>query len=112
MKHIFLIMLSSIMLSACGSIPERPVEIVTVDKAVPYCPAPPDIQKTEYMVDKLEPNDISNPGRVAKAYVYDMTLLRSQIKIYQMILDEYSKTTQDFDAVKREIDKLQSVTPK
>jgi hypothetical protein len=109
MKNIFIVAISAIALSACAVSPPRPgpVQVVTVDKAVPYCPAPPVVPQYSYMVDKLVPADISDPGKVAKSYVYDVTELRAQVKIYQEILDEYNKTHQDFTAVQADIDKLQ-----
>lgn len=110
MKNLILITLATFALSACGMFgPARPgpEKIVYVDRAVPYCPAPPPMQKYEYLVDSLTAANVSTPGKVAKDYVYDMTLLRGQVKIYQMILDEYKKEHQDFSAVQAEIDKLQ-----
>lgn len=110
MKNILLIILAAFALSACGMFgPARPGadKIVYVDRAVPFCPAPPEMQKYQYLVDSLTADNISTPGKVAKDYVYDMTLLRGQVKIYQMIIDEYKKAHQNFSAVQAEIDKLQ-----
>jgi hypothetical protein len=109
MKNILIITIASIALSACAMFTQRPgpVQVVTVDKAVPYCPAPPVVPQYSRMVDKLVPTDVSDPGKVVTAYVYDVTVLRTQVKIYQEVLDEYNKTHQDFTAVQAEIDKLQ-----
>jgi hypothetical protein len=112
MKNILIVTLAMLTLSACGLCPTRPGadKIVYVDKAVPYCTAPPQVPQFTRLVDSLTPADIVTPGAVAKDYVYDMTVLRSQVKIYQEILDQYSKQTQDFSAVQAEIDKLQPPT--
>ena len=106
MKTSILIILAVLTLSACGTTRPSADKIVYVDRAVPYCTAPPDVQKFELMVDSLTPSDVTTPGKVAKDYVYDMTVLRAQVKIYRMILDQYSKQTQDFSAVQAEIDKI------
>jgi hypothetical protein len=114
MKNILLLLVLSAMLSACGMfgstrpVPER---IVYVNKAVPFCPAPPRMEKFDYLVDTLTPEDVATPGKVAKSYVYDMTLLRTQVKIFNMILDQYDKQVQDFSAVQLEIDRLQPTPP-
>lgn len=109
MKNIFIFIVLAITLSACGTNPPRPgpVQIVTVDKGVPSCPAPPTVPKYDFLVDKLAPVDASAPGKVAQSYVYDMTLARSLLRIQQMIIDEYAKVHQDFSKVQTEIDKLQ-----
>jgi hypothetical protein len=106
MKTTLLIIISALTLSACATRPGAD-KIVYVDRAVPYCTAPPQVQQFERKVDSLTPSDVNAPGKVVKDYVYDMTVLRSQVKIYKMILDQYNKQTQDFSAVQAEIDKIQ-----
>lgn len=109
MKNILIVITTALALSACGTTRPAADKIVYVDRAVPYCTAPPNVQKFESMVDSLTPSDVKVPGKVAKDYVYDMTVLRAQVKIYRMILDQYTKQTQDFSAVQAEIDKIQPV---
>jgi len=103
MKKIALLM-SVLLLSGCGLFKTKPVQVVYVDRAVPSCPAPPDVPKCLYLVDSLTPADKSNPGKVGLAYKSDMTCLRTTTLWYQQIVAEYNKTNQDFSAVKASID--------
>lgn len=92
-------------IAGCGSNPTK-IQTVSVDKPIVYCPAPPAVPTYESAVDKLTPADKNNPGVVGEAYKYDMTWLRANNRIYKMILDQYSKSSQNFDEVNSEISKL------
>ena len=110
MRAIILVILATFTLSGCelfGPKKPTPTTVTTVNKAVPSCPAPPEVPQFTYRVDTLTPEDAATPGKVVKAYVYDMTFLRAQVKIYQSILDQYNQTTQDFSLVKQSIDQFQ-----
>lgn len=107
MKKLLAIILMAGALSACATPRPSPEKIVYVDRAVPYCTKPPEVVQYESKVDALTPADITSPGKVAKDYVYDMTVLREQVKIYKMIIDQYNQQTQDFSAVQAELNKLQ-----
>ena len=89
-------------LYGCG---EQQIKLVEVDKPIPLCPKPPYVPSLSSRVDLLSPADAKDPGKVGEAYKYDMTFLRATNGIYQMILKEYDKTSQNFDAVTTEIDK-------
>lgn len=81
-------------------------EIVTVDKPIPFVPKPPVVPAFVSEVDKLTLADATDPGKVGVAYKYDVTQLRALINIYKMILDQYNMSSQDFDKINAEIDKL------
>jgi hypothetical protein len=115
MKKLLLIALIATSTTGCTLFCPKPIEkdhIVYVDRSVPSCPAPPSMKQFDYKVDKLNPSMVSAPGSVVKPYVYDMTLLHAQVHIYKMIMDEYTKTNQDFTAAQAEIDKLQNAIQK
>lgn len=105
MKKLFCLLIVTILVG-CASTPTPEVRIVTVDKPIPMCPIPPTIPTIEYEVDKLTNLDKVDPGKVGQAYKYDMLYLRNAVRLYQMILDEYKKTSGNFDQVKLEIDKV------
>lgn len=81
-------------------------EIVTVDKPIPFVPKPPTVPPFVSQVDQLTMADAIDPGKVGIAYKYDMTQLRALISIYKMILDQYNMSSQDFDKINAEIDKM------
>ena len=101
----FLLIPLLLTLCACGgnTIVHEPV---TVEVPIPYCPAPPVIPKHEFLVDQLQPGDISDPGKVGQAYKADMTYLREIQRIYDMILNQYSNTSQSFEEVQKRIREL------
>lgn len=92
-----------VVLSGCFA--TAPIQTVVVDKPVVMCPKPPAVPALVSRVDQLTEADAKTPGVVGEAYKYDMTYLRTMEGIYRMILEEYSKTSQSFDAVNAEIDK-------
>ena len=90
-------------LAGCGGV--APIKMVTVDKPIPMCPKPPEVPVLVSQVDQLTEADVNDPGKVGMAYKYDMTFLRTTNEMYRMILGEYTKTSQNFDAVTEEINK-------
>jgi hypothetical protein len=114
MKTLITLALCCAALAGCATT-EPVVRTVTVDKPIPFCPTPPNVPTVEYKVDALTMDDLKDPGKVGQAYKYDMLALRQQLRIYQQILSEYAKASQNFDAVKAEIDKayvgIQPVVP-
>ena len=99
-----LIIATLLALTGCATTAQ--IETVVVDKPIMTCPKPPTVPVIEYKVDSLTEADIKTPGAVGEAYKYDMTALRVQNRIYRQILDEYSRSSMNFDAVNAEIDKL------
>lgn len=81
-------------------------EIVTVDKPVPFVPAPPNVPQFQSQIDQLKPEDIADPGKIGMAYKYDITMLRSLVKIYQDILAQYKDSSVNFDKINEEITKM------
>jgi hypothetical protein len=103
-KLILIAMIASLV--GCSWLPVRKEKTVEVDKAVPSCPKPPaDLPKCVYLVDGLTAADAATPGKVGMAYKVDMTCLRTVNAIYMEVIDQYGKTTQNFDEVKAKIDK-------
>lgn len=92
-------------LSACDTMPPR-VETVVVPKVVLYTPKPPNVPVYEFEVDKLSANDKNQPGKVGKAYVHDMTILRHTDKIMRAILKQYENSALDVEKIQPLIDAL------
>lgn len=105
MNKLLVILAAVFALTACSPLPVKK-DIVYVDKPIPYVPKPPDVPVFDSHVDLLTLDDAKDPGKVGQAYKYDMTQLRSLQKIYQMILDQYRASSQNFDEVNKAIDKL------
>lgn len=89
--------------------PQTPkVEIVTVDKPIPIIPKPPKVPSFISRVDQLTLADLSDPGKVGQAYKYDTMQLRQLLKIHEQILIQYEQSSDSFDDLKSEIDKMYS----
>lgn len=95
-------------LAGCGSQVVIKKEVVTVDRPVAFVPVPPFVPKFDSQVDKLTDADITDPGKIGQAYKYDMFALRSLNKIYESILDQYKKSSQDFDKINEQVKQLVS----
>lgn len=95
----------SVLLAGCGTTVIKK-EIVTVDKPVPFIPAPPSVPPCVSQVDKLVPEDAKDPGKVGQAYKYDMVCYRQRIRILELILDQYKAGSQNFDKINEEITAL------
>lgn len=106
MKQLLVAISIAFTLSGCFTTIEKQVQIVTVDKPIPFIPPPPIVPTFESQVDKLQDDDYLRPGKVAQAYKYDMTALRGLVSIYAGILDQYRASALDFDEVNRQIDAL------
>ena len=104
---VYLVLLSA--LSGCAT--DRIViqkEIVTVNKPVPFIPKPPEMPPFVSKVDQLTPADIGDPGKVGVAYKYDMLALRSLVRLYELILSQYTSSSVNFDSINSEISALYS----
>lgn len=101
-KTLIAYIVAAFLVTGCA---ERQIKLVEVDKPIPLCPKPPVVPALVSKVDLLTPADAANPGKVGEAYKYDMTFLRTTAGMYQLILKEYDKTSQNFDAVTVEINK-------
>lgn len=80
-------------------------EMVPVDKPFPACPKPPVTATYDMWVDQLTDADLNDPGKVGQAYKHDMIYLRKRIAIDQQILEQYDKTSTNYDQAKQQIDK-------
>ena len=105
------ILLLAACLVGCASAPVAPTNVVTVDKPIAVVPKPPEVPVFASQVDALTPADIKDPGKVGQAYRYDVTMLRSLVKIYQMILAQYTTSSYQFEAIEAEINNLFSKQP-
>lgn len=94
-----------LMLSACAttSVVHDPVN---VEVPVAFCPPPPTVPSHDFQVDKLQPTDVNDPGKVGQAYKADMAYLREAQRIYIMILEQYGKTSQNFEEVQKRVKEL------
>ena len=81
-------------------------EVVTVAKPVPYCPAPPELIPTNYLVDTLTDADAKDPGKVGQYYKHDMEQLRGINKIYALIIEQYRTAHGNLESVQKEIDEI------
>jgi hypothetical protein len=99
MKNMFLIMVL-MALSACASNSlNTKKDVVLVDKPLPYCPAPPQVNECVSMVDALTPADANDPGKVAQAYKYDMMCYRSSNKTLRQVLQQYENVSKNNSAI-------------
>jgi hypothetical protein len=92
-----------IILGLVGCNPTVVREPITVEVPIPYCPPPPSVPHHEFLVDKLQPADVADPGKVGQAYKADMVYLREVQRIYDMILEQYGKTSQSFEETQKRI---------
>jgi hypothetical protein len=102
MKTILASLLIILGLAGCGgkAVVREPV---TVEVAIPYCPRPPVVPTCTLEVDKLQPADAADPGKVGQAYKADMLCLREVQRINEMILEQYTKTSQSFEETQARI---------
>lgn len=105
-KTILVIIALALSLVGCFETLPAKKEIVIVEKPVPFIPKPPEVPKFTSEVDKLTAEDIKDPGKVGQAYKHDMTALRKLQVIYELILDQYRQSSENFDQINMEIDKL------
>lgn len=96
----------ALILTGCANKVVVQKEIVTVDRPVPFVPPPPTVPKIDSQVEKLTDADISDPGKVAQAYKYDITALRGLVSIHEAILQQYKASSQNFDQVNAQIKQL------
>ena len=105
MKSLNILLLSACLVG-CAATPTAPTNIVTVDKPIAVVPKPPEVPAFVSQVDTLTQADIKDPGKVGQAYRYDITMLRSLVKIYQLILAQYTTSSYQFDTIEAEINSL------
>lgn len=105
MRNLAIILCLTLALVGCQTLPGKDV-IVNNDKVVAVVPKPPAVPTFDSQVDKLTDADVKDPGKVGVAYKYDMTALRGLILIYRQIIDQYSSSSVNFDAVNTQINQL------
>ncbi len=98
--------LAVILLTGCATMQPAEKEIVIVNKPIAFIPKPPAVPKISYQVDKLTHADLADPGKVGQAYKHDLIALRKLVEIYQIILQQYSESSVDFELINSEIDLL------
>lgn len=106
MKTLLTVCCAAAFITGCACDPTIKTEVVTVNKPLPFIPAPPAVPKIEYEVDKLAPSDSTLPGKVGQAYVHDMTFLRKRIEIDDMIFEQYRQGSVDLKALEQKIQEL------
>lgn len=106
MKTAAILLVAAALLSGCATKVIVQKEIVTVDKPVPFIPVPPVVPRCELMVDKLVPEDKETPGKVGQAYKYDTMCLRMRSQIQDQILEQYTKSSVNFDEINKQISEL------
>jgi hypothetical protein len=85
-----------VLVAGCATTARQPVQqtkVVTIDKPIPFCPAPIDVAACSNYVDNLTDADLKDPGKVVQAYKLDMTCLRITDKILRRILAGYKDTS-------------------
>lgn len=103
---LFAIACATLLLVGCHTTPVIKTEIVVVNKPIPFIPKPPTVPTIEYHVDKLTFEDLTKPGKVGQAYVYDMTFLRKRIEIDDMIFEQYRTGSVQFEEIEKRIHEL------
>ena len=105
-KRLLALTVTVLLVSCAGLQDVVKKEIVTVNKPVPYCPAPPVVPTYDFLVDTLTPGDVKDPGKVAQYYKYDMEQLRRTNQLMRLILEQYRTTAGNLVGVQSEIDKI------
>lgn len=96
----------ALVLVGCSSTPIVKTQIVTVDKPIAIIPKPPVVPKCDFLVDTLVTLDVGDPGKIGQYYKHDMLCLRKTNQLYQLILDQYNQSSQNFDTINEQINKL------
>lgn len=108
MKTALLSLAATLMLSGCFETVIVRKEPYPVYVSIPSVHAPPEISKCEYMVDQLK--DTDDPGTIAQAYKHDIECLRTKIRQYETVLQQYRADADVSKQVEQEIkQKFESV---
>jgi ElaB/YqjD/DUF883 family membrane-anchored ribosome-binding protein len=108
MKAVIFSALTALMLSGCFETVVVRKEPYPVYVSIPTVHAPPEVSQCTYMVDQLK--DTDDPGTVAQAYKHDTECLRTKIRQYETILQQYSTDAEASKKVEQEIkQKFESV---
>lgn len=89
MKHLIGIALMVGIVGCAGTTPVVSKSVITVDKPIPFCPAPPDIPLCPRYVDALSSADATTPGKVVQFINIDLTCLRINEMRYREVLSNY-----------------------
>lgn len=106
MRTKILFILPRFLLAGCPGTTQYVVKTVEVDKPILVCPAPPKLEDYEFQVNKLTPEDIKDPGKVAQRYKADMYYLRRMEGVYKDIIDRYNKAREDARKAREQVDKI------
>jgi len=71
--------------------PETKIEVVTVEKPLLYCPAPPVIPYPALMIRGLVPGDEVDPGRVVQFYKATVKQMEGEIRTRDLIINAYDQ---------------------
>lgn len=98
---------AALLITGCSTNPLVPdTKVVKIDKPVPYAPPPPDVPPcTDYVVT-LTPADNKDPGKVAQAYVLDLTCYKANDKTFRQILQNYKVISGQAEKVQQMIDSV------
>lgn len=110
MKLIVLFFITTL-LSGCAfdsihTKPDTRVEVVTVEKPLLYCPAPPKIPYPTLMIRGLVPGDEVDPGRVVQFYKATVKQMEGEIRARDLIINAYdqiSKKSPDLKPVEVDV---------
>lgn len=95
MKTALVILLISL-LSGCAFDPsmfksDPEIKVVTVEKPLLYCPAPPDFEYPRLVIEDLVPGDEKDPGRVVQYWKATAKQLEGEVIKRDTILEAYRK---------------------
>lgn len=108
MKTVVFSVLAALTLSGCFETVVVRKEPYPVYVSIPTVHAPPEVSQCTYMVDQLK--DTDDPGTVVQAYKHDMECLRTKIRQYETVLQQYSADAEAAKKVEQEIkQKFESV---
>ncbi len=98
-------LLAVVLLAGCRTNPVVPeVKVVKINRPVPYSPAPPAVPQCTNYTAALTPADSKDPGKVAQAYVLDLTCYRANDLTFRQILQHYNAISDQTQTVQQMID--------
>lgn len=98
MKNILLILIIGTLTVGCATTTVEPapkIKVVTVEKPVIKCPAPPDFSFPRLIIEDLTPEDVNDYGRVVQYWKATLLQLISEIEKRDAALDAYRKMQEE-----------------
>ena len=91
--NILITSIISLSLVGCSLLPkpQPEIQVVTVNKPILYCPAPPSFSYPKLIIQDLVPGDEKDPGRVVQYYKATVKQLEGEIVARDRALNAYEQ---------------------